>query len=103
MKMTKRDIRAVESAKDIKKYCGEHVKCTGCALWADGSACVLEDSLAADWELPTVTTYKQDFLSKFPNANFETGNLCRKMVYGEEHDCHGMTCQECWNEAYIEK
>ena len=23
------------------------------------------------------------------------------LVYGEEHDCSRMTCEECWNEAYI--
>lgn len=99
--MTKRDIAVIESAKNIRKYCGEHVKCTGCALWADNCTCILENSLAADWELPELKTYKQDFLSKFPNANFESSNICRKMVYGEEHDCRGKTCQECWNEAYV--
>lgn len=99
--MNKRDIVAIKAAKDIKKYCGEHVKCTECALWADG--CILDKDLAADWELPTVKTYKQGFLEKFPNANFESSSICRKMVYGEEHDCHGMTCQECWDESYIEK
>ena len=60
-----------------------------------------DDRIPEDWELPIVRTYKQDFLEKFPRANFETSNLCRKMIYGEEHDCCGVTCQECWNEAYI--
>lgn len=99
--MTKRDMSAIESAKDIKNYCGEHVKCTGCALWADDCACILEADLAADWELPTVKTYKQDFLEKFQNANFNSRNICRKMVYGGEYDCCGMKCEECWDEAYI--
>lgn len=26
---------------------------------------------------------------------------CVFMVYGGEHDCCGVACQECWNEAYI--
>ena len=101
--MTKRDIEVIESAKDVRKYCGEYEQCVGCVLRANNGSCILEGRLPEDWELPTVKTYKEDFLSKFPNANFESGNLCRKMVYGEEHDCRGMTCQECWNEAYIEK
>ena len=101
--MTERDISVIKSAKDIKKYCDARVKCTGCVMWSDDGECVLENGLAADWELPAVKTYKDDFLSKFPNANFETSNLCRKMIYGEEHDCFGATCQECWNEPYIEK
>ena len=64
--------------------------------------CMFEDdSIPEDWELPIVRTYKQDFLEKFPRANFEISNLCRKMIYGEEHDCRRMTCEQCWNEAYI--
>lgn len=101
------DIEAIKNARAIMQYCCEHEKCAGCALRTGGGTCVLEKSLAADWELPTVKTYKEDFLSKFPNANFETGNLCRKMIYREKHDCCEVTCrescQECWNEAYIEK
>lgn len=99
--MTKKDIRVIESAKDIRKYCREHENCTGCALRAGNGSCILKNSLAEDWNIPTVKTYKEDFLEKFPNANFETSNICRKMVYGEEHDCSGVTCQECWNEAYV--
>lgn len=26
---------------------------------------------------------------------------CAFMVYGGEHDCCGMKCEECWDEAYI--
>lgn len=101
--MTKRDIAVIESAKDIRKYCCEHEQCAGCVLRTEDNSCILENSLAVSWEIPTVKTYKQDFLEKFPNANFESSSICRKMVYGEKHDCHGMTCQECWNESYIEK
>lgn len=101
--MTRRDIRAIEFARNVKKYCGEHERCAGCVLRGDDDSCVLGNSLAVHWALPTVTTYKRDFLSKFPNARFESSNLCRKMIYGEEYDCCGMTCQECWEGAYIEK
>ncbi len=101
--MTKRDIRAIESARDIKKYCVEHEQCAGCVLRANNGSCILKSRLAHLWALPTTTTYKEDFLSKFPNARFESSNLCRKMIYGEEYDCCGMTCQECWEGAYIEK
>lgn len=99
--MTKRDISAIESAKDIKKYCGEHVKCTGCALWTDDCACILEADLAADWVLPEAKTYKQDFLEKFPGAKFGSSEICRRFIYGEDLDYCGMTCEECWNETYI--
>lgn len=101
--MNKRDIVAIEAAKDIKKYCGEHVKCTECALWEDDCTCILENSLAADWELPEVKTYKQDFLSKYPNADIDNKAICRRAVYGGKPDCAGKTCTECWNETYIEK
>lgn len=103
--MTKRDMSATESAKDIKKYCGEHVKCTGCALWADDCACILEADLAADWELPTVKTYKQDFLDKFPDADFNADCICRKYVYpnsGEHPNCNNDKCEQCWDKTYIE-
>lgn len=99
--MTERDISVIKSAKDIKKYCGEREECGCCVLWSDDGACILKKSLAVNWALPTVKTYKQDFLSKFPNIDFKTSNLCRKAIYGEKHDCCGMTCEECWNEAYI--
>lgn len=101
--MTKRDIRAIESAKDVSKYCCEHEQCAGCVLRAKDNSCVLENSLAVNWELPELKTYKQDFLKKFPNANFKSSNICRKMIYGEEHDCRGMTCEECWGEVFMEK
>lgn len=100
--MTERDISVIKSAKDIKKYCcGEGEKCVGCVLWSGDDGCILRNGLPEDWELPAVKTYKKDFLSKFPNANFETSNLCRKAIYGGKHDCCGMTCEECWNEEYI--
>lgn len=60
-----------------------------------------DDSIPEDWELPIVMTYKQDFLSKFPNAKFGNFEICRRSIYGEELDCGGMTCEEYWNEAYI--
>lgn len=99
--MTKRDISVIKSAKKIRKYCRECEECVGCVLRVSGDLCPLRNRIAEQWILPEVKTYKQDFLSKFPKVNFETGNLCRKMIYGEEHDCCGMTCKECWNEEYI--
>ena len=102
--MTERDISVIKSAKDIKNYCyGEGEKCAGCVLWSGDDGCILRNGLPEDWELPAVKTYKKDFLSKFPNANFETSNFCRKAIYGGKHDGCGMTCEECWNEVYIEK
>lgn len=107
--MTKKDIEAIEHAKAIREYCHECNDCHSCVFRTGNisgnfieDTCMFEDdSIPEDWELPIVKTYKQDFLEKFPRANFETSNLCRKMIYGEEHDCSRMTCEECWNEAYI--
>lgn len=101
--MKKEDIKAIEYAKALMKHCEKHENCKGCVLRAGNGSCILENCLAEDWKLPRLKTYKQDFLSKFPNANFETNNICRKMIYGEEHDCRGKTCQECWDEVYMEK
>lgn len=47
-------------------------------------------------------TYKDDFLSKFPNAivtskGVVTG-VCRNKVYGVTSECN--TCYVCWNEEY---
>lgn len=101
--MTKRDIAVIESAKDIRKYCDEHRHCRDCIFYSTDSLCRFNLCNPNMWELPKLKTYKQDFLEKFPNANFETSNICRKMVYGEEHDCRGKTCQECWDEVFMEK
>lgn len=101
--MTKRDIAVVESAKDVSKYCCEHENCARCVFCVDGNSCIFNNPFVDAWRLPELKTYKQDFLEKFPNANFKTSNICRKMIYGEEHDCRGMTCQECWDEVYMEK
>lgn len=100
--MTKRDIAVIESAKDVMEYC-KHVSCEDCIFHLAGGDCISDLDNPARWEFPELKTYKQDFLSKFPNANFESSNICRKMVYGEEHDCRGKTCQECWDEVYMEK
>ena len=100
--MTKRDIAVIESAEDVKKYCREHGDCKNCVFRSTGD-CIFDLNSPNKWEIPEPKTYKQDFLSKFPNANFETSNICRKMVYGEEHDCRGITCEECWDEVFMEK
>lgn len=107
--MNKIDIEAVKHAKAIREYCHERNDCCSCVFrtgnisgnFIEDTCMFADDRIPEDWELPIVRTYKQDFLEKFPRANFETSNLCRKMIYGGEHDCCGVTCQECWNEAYI--
>ncbi len=101
--MTKREIKVIKCAKTISNYCDECDNCTGCIFRTDDLSCTLDTSLPVGWELPVTKTYKQDFLEKFPNAHFETYEICRKMVYGEIHDCCGKTCQECWDEVFIEK
>ncbi len=50
--------------------------------------------IEADWNIPTVKTYKQDFLSKFPNAKFGNSEICRRFIYGEEVGYCGMTCEQ---------
>lgn len=109
--MTKRDIEAIKHVEAIREYCHECNECRSCVFRTENisenfieDVCMFgDDRSPEDWEAPIVKTYKQDFLEKFPNANFESSNICRKMIYGEEHDCCGTTCQECWNESYIEK
>lgn len=34
--------------------------------------------------------------------NHKNCNDCAFMVYGGEHDCCGVACQECLDEVYIE-
>ena len=34
--------------------------------------------------------------------NHKNCNDCAFMVYGGEHDCYGVACQECLDEVYIE-
>ena len=101
--MTKRDVAVIESAKDIRKYCSEHEHCRDCIFYSAGNLCRFNLCNPNMWELPKLKTYKEDFLEKFPNANFKSRNICRKMIYGEEHDCRGMTCEGCWNEVFMEK
>lgn len=49
-------------------------------------------------------TYKDDFLKKFPNCDFDEGrNICRKVIYdyGERFSCAGRECKDCWNEPIV--
>ena len=102
--MDKRDIAVIESAKNIREYCGEHRHCAGCVFCIDGTSCILNNPFVDAWELPKLKTYKQDFLDKFPDADFNADCICRKYVYpnsGEHPNCNNDKCEQCWNEAYI--
>ena len=47
-------------------------------------------------------TYKDDFLSKFPNAKraavTDIPIACRNCIYNIDSECN--TCDDCWNEEY---
>ena len=112
--MTKKDIEAIEHAKAIREYCHECNDCRSCVFRTGNISgnfiedmCMFEDNrVPENWELPIVKTYKQDFLEKFPNANFNADCICRKYVYpnsGEPPNCNNDKCEQCWNKAYIER
>ena len=101
--MTREDIKVIKYAKAISEYCG---KCgNNCPLF-DGGCLLLDDNcrFPSDWNIPKVKTYKQDFLDKFPDADFNADCICRKYVYpnsGEHPNCNNDKCEQCWNETYI--
>lgn len=112
--MDKRDIEAIESVKDVVKYCNSRGGCSDCIFHAayDGyhneTVCIFEEITPEDWQIPKIKTYKADFLEKFPNANFEATCICRNCIYpnaGNHPSCTGgqSSCEKCWNEVYIEK
>lgn len=112
--MTKKDIEAIEHAKAIREYCHECNDCRSCVFRTGNisgnlieDTCMFEDdSIPEDWELPIAKTYKQDFLEKFPSANFNADCICRIYVYpdsGKHPNCNNGKCEQCWNEAYIER
>lgn len=112
--MKKKDIEAIEHAKAIREYCHECNDCHSCVFRTGNisgnfieDTCMFEDdSIPEDWELPIAKTYRQDFLEKFPNANFNADCICRIYVYpdsGKHPNCNNGKCKQCWNEAYIER
>ena len=105
--MNVKDAEAIKHAMAIKDYCCECTDCQKCVFSAkNGSSCDLEKSLAADWELPHMKTYKEDFLEKFPTVKFDAFNVCCKYLYPNSEgvrDCdEDGACEVCWNKAYIE-
>ena len=76
-------------------------------LFFGGGCLLLDDNcrFPADWNIPEVKTYKQDFLDKFPDADFNADCICRKYVYpnsGEHTNCNNDKCEKCWDKTYIE-
>ena len=104
--MTREDIKVIKYAKAISEYCGNKARCeNNCPLF-DGGCLLLDDNcrFPSDWNIPKVKTYKQDFLDKFPDADFNADCICRKYVYpnsGEHPNCNNDKCEQCWNETYI--
>lgn len=110
--MTKEDIEAIKYVKAIREYCHECNDCRSCVFRTGNisgnfieDTCMFEDDrIPEDWELPIVKTYRQDFLEKFPNANFNADCICRIYVYpdsGKHPNCNNGECEQCWNEAYV--
>ena len=53
-------------------------------------------------ELPSNTTYLNEFYKQFPNAQRNADgtpySVCRKAVFGENARCqYGESCADCWN------
>ena len=101
----KTDIEVVKHAKSIMEYCKKHEMCKDCIF--EEMECILTDTfrLPKHWILPEQKTYKQDFLEKFPDADFNADCICRKCVYpnsGEHPNCNNDKCEQCWNKTYIE-
>lgn len=69
--MNVKDAEAIKHAIAIKDYCCERTDCQNCVFVAKNGLCNLEKSLAVDWELPHMKTYKDDFLEKFPTVKFD--------------------------------
>lgn len=109
--MTKKDIETIEHVKAVMDYCNEHENCKGCVFHSDCAhyedVCVFDVNSPCDWEVPKIKTYKEDFLEKFPNADFEAENICRNCVYpnaGKYPDCNTYgCCEKCWDEVCMEK
>ena len=102
--MTKKDIEAIEHAKAIRNYC-DCQSCKECVFYLMDENCILDLNSPNGWNVPTVKTYKQDFLEKFPKTDFDADCICRKYLYPDSEkysDCDGCgTCENCWNEAYV--
>lgn len=104
--MNVKDAEAIKHATAVKEYCCECINCQGCVFGERDGSCYLEKSLPVDWELPTMKTYKEDFLEKFPSVKFDAYSVCCKYIYP---NCKGVrdcdedgACEVCWNKAYIE-
>ena len=104
--MNVKDVEAIEHAAAIKEYCCEHTSCQNCVFSARNGSCDLENSIAADWELPHIKTYKEDFLEKFPSVKFDALSVCCKYLYPNSkgaRDCDkDGACEVCWNNVLIE-
>lgn len=105
--MDKKDLEAIKHALAIKDYCGDHVHCHECVFGTErNGSCDLAKNLAADWELPMVKTYKEDFLEKFPAVTFDAESVCRRYLYPDSdghQDCdEDLACEFCWDKTYVE-
>lgn len=100
-------LEAIMAARTLIEYCKDHTNsCRDCPFHSISNGgwtgCMFSYGIPEDWNIPTVKTYKEDFLEKFPDAKFGNSEICRRFIYGEELDYCGMTCEECWNEVYSE-
>lgn len=107
--MNVKDAEAIKHATAIKEYCCGRINCQGCVFGETDGSCDLGNDLGknlpVDWELPTMKTYKEDFLEKFPEAHFEPEYICRLHIYphsGTHPSCNDGNCELCWNKVFSE-
>lgn len=89
---------------ELQEYCKNQVNCQSCELRENTQAtCNFTTKDPIHWNIQKPKTYKEDFLEKFPKADFEEliEESCVQTIYGTKQFCN-YKCEECWNEIMKE-
>lgn len=99
----------MEHVKAIKQWC-EIQACENCYFY-ECRSCALRDNFPFWWKIPTVKTFAEVFLEKFPDSNLDfygTPYVCVRRVFGQDstgcdledtnlpEDLRDI-CHCCWN------
>lgn len=103
---------------DLYRMCNSITACKDCVLHNYNIECSFLEHLSekdiaeisekvSEWcEKNPRKTYKEDFLSKFPNAKINSDGVpisCRNALYFNTTNCNGETnCKDCWNKPMEE-